>query len=142
MGLATHAALAFGYLAAMGWMLTAPQQHHRWQFVAASLVLARLGGMVLTWIARPAAEEPSPQLTSTQVWIELVLGGLVISTTGAHSLVLAAVLIFVVRSAMRASYQNWGGIRQRSVVWVRWVLAIAVPLIARLPEPSLSSGAH
>ncbi len=140
MGLATHAALAFSYLLAMGWMFTAPEQHHRWQFVAASLVLARLGGTVLTWIARPAAEEPSPQLTTTQALLELVLGALVISTTGAHALLLGAALILMVRSAMRYSYQTWGGIQKLSLAWVRWVLAIAVPLIARLPESSLSSG--
>jgi len=141
-GLAGRAALALAYVVAMGWMLTSPEQHHRWQFLAASLVLARVGGPTLLWIARPAAHEPSPQLTTTQALLELIAGGLVISTTGAHSLLLGAALILVVRTTMRYSYQTWGGIQKASVSFVRWILAIAVPLIARLPESSLTSGAH
>lgn len=124
------------YAAALWWMWTAPGQHHREQFVLSSIVLGWTAGTVLTWIGRPAAEVPSPTLTTTRALLELVVCGLVISSTGAHALLFGAALIIAVRIVMRYSYQNWGGVQPTAVSWLRWMLAIAVPLIARLPEPS------
>jgi hypothetical protein len=111
-------------------------QQHRWQFVVASLAVARMGGTVLLWIARPGAAAKLPRLTSTQALVEIAVASLAAGLTGAHSLLLLAALILIVRGAMRKSYDAWGGIRNSSLVWTRWLLAIATLLIAHLPEPS------
>ncbi|MFM2125437.1 MAG: hypothetical protein RL328_1888 [Acidobacteriota bacterium] len=135
-----HVVGAIAYLAALAWLFADADQQHRWVFVIASLAVARMGGTVLLWIARPAAEARLPKLTSAQALVEIAIASTAAGLTGFHSLILLAALIVIVRGGMRYSYQAWGGIRRESLVWTRWALAVATLVIAHLPEPSRSLG--
>jgi hypothetical protein len=99
------------------------------------LILARTGGIVLLWIARPAAQVELPPLTSRRAVAEIVVG----LVAAAFAPLFLVTTLAAVRVVMALSYRAWGGIRSSSLAWTRAVAASAVFLIASLPEwsPSL-----
>lgn len=104
--------------------------------IVAAMATAWVGGTVLLWIARPAADAKLPDLTSWRALIELAVGAIAAAAMGTRGLLLLATVFVVVRGAKRYSYEAWGGIRPASVLWTRVLLACVSLLIALLPEPS------
>ena len=77
-----HVVGAVAYAAGLAWLFLDADQQHRWEFVIASLAVARMGGTVLLWIARPAAEARLPELTSAQALMEIALASVAAGFTG------------------------------------------------------------
>jgi hypothetical protein len=109
-----------------------------YRFYVAALILARTAGVVLLWIARPAAEAHLPPLSTVRAGLEIAVGLAVAAWTGWHAPLLLAVTLASIRVVLGFSYRAWGGIRTASLVWVRAVVALAVFVIAVLQGSSPS----
>lgn len=98
------------------------------------LVLARMAGVVLLWIARPAAEVELPPITSGRAVAWMVLG----LVAAAFAPLLLVTTLLAVRVVLTLSYRAWGGIRRASLAWVQAGAAAAALAIVVLQGSSLS----
>jgi hypothetical protein len=111
----------------------------QYRFIIAALLLARASGVLLLWIARPAAQADLPPLSSRRAVIEIAVGLIAAAWTGGIAPLLLAATLAAVRVVLGLSYRAWGGIRAASLTWVRVAVAAAVLFIAHLPISSLYS---
>lgn len=100
-------------------------------WLAATLLLARAAGVVLLWIARPAAEANLPPLSSARAIVEAAIGLAAALWLGRQAPIALALTLAVVRVVLGYSYRTWGGIRVSSLWWARGLVAAAVLIACR-----------
>jgi hypothetical protein len=102
-----------------------------------AVVVSRVAGTALLWIARPAAEAGLPMVTSRMAMVELAVGLAVALWTGWHAPLILVSVALIIRVVQAFSYGKWGGIRRASYHSVRVLSLLVALFIASLPESSL-----